>query len=527
MIVFLNLDGTARIVSPERVFQGSSVNIVSAIYAGASNTSLQIAFTLPNKVVTQYAPMSYNVASQEELAGVWEYKIPSTVTEKAGTVGMTICATLPDGKQTSYNLTFNVEYAVLPELPPTPDQNVYDLILQYLAENQSRIVNLDTRVTDLENKVVAKTLLDITATVEDGETVFTKYYTDGTTAQFSVPVGEGGVSTVNGNTIIKFDASQWRDTGTNEDPSGVYEIAFGPQQTGQISADFISELAIVDSNTYESGTDVVPTAKSGYSTLAQKVFKGSDGSVLLTDVLEPFSGSLVLFGGVSVVAKTLLDITATVVGSETVFTKYYTDGTTAQFSIPLGGGTVTTVNGNIVIRFETSQWQDTGTPDNPTGLYQIAFGPQQTGQANADFMSELSAADNYDYKSGLDTSPSEKSGYSTLAQKIFKGSDGSVLLTDVRVPFDGQLILFGGVYSGADNLLPFIKQLTAADWRNVGGPYQTSIPVDEHKKGYAPSVMLIDLSGNEVVGCVVKIDGRGNVTLLSNVNSDLKVVIKI
>lgn len=521
MIVFLNLDGTARIVSPERVFQGSSVNIVSAIYAGAPNTSLQIAFTLPNRVVTQYAPMSYNVASQEGIAGVWEYKIPSTVTEKTGTVGMTICATLPDGKQTSYNLTFNVEYAVLPQLPPEPDQNVYDLILQYLAENQSRIVNLDTRVTDLENKVVAKTLLDITATVENGETVFTKYYTDGTTAQFSVPLGDGGVTTVNGNTIIKFDASQWRDTGTNEEPSGIYEIAFGPQQTGQISADFISELAIVDNNTYESGTDVVPTAKNGYSTLAQKVFKGSDGSVLLTDVLVPFTGQLVLFGGVSVVAKTLLDITAKVEEEETVFTKYYTDGTTAQFSIPTGGGSAATVNGNIIIRFGTEQWIES------QGKYEIAFGPQQTGQANADFMSELSMADNYAYQSGLDTSPTEKSGYSTLAQKIFKGSDGSVLLTDVQVPFDGQLILFGGVYSGADNLTPYIQQLTAADWRDVGGVYQARIPVDQHNKGFAPSVTVINLSGNEVVGCVVKIDGKGNVTLLSNVNDDLKVVIKI
>lgn len=151
MIVFLNLDGTARIVSPERVFQGSSVNIVSAIYAGATNTPLQIAFTLPNKVVTQYAPMSYNVASQEEIAGVWEYKIPRTVTEKVGTVGMTICATLPNGKQTSYNLTFNVEYAVLPTLPPAPAPNVYDLILQYLSENQSQIVNLEGRVQELED----------------------------------------------------------------------------------------------------------------------------------------------------------------------------------------------------------------------------------------------------------------------------------------------------------------------------------------------------------------------------------------
>lgn len=297
MIVFLNMDGTARIVSPERIFQGSNVNIVSAIYGGASNTPLQIAFTLPNGFATSYAPMFYNIASQEEAAGVWEYKIPRTVTEKVGTVGMTICATLPNGQQTSYNLTFNVEYAVLPVLPPEPDESVYDLILKYLAENQSQIVNLDTRVTDLENQVVRKTLLDITAEVEENQTVFTKYYTDGTTAQFSIPAGSGTAGRVNGNIVIKFTAANWRDTGTLEAPSGVYEIAFGPQQTGQGNSDFLSELSIADSYTYESGASVVPTAKNGYSTLAQKVFKGSDGSVLLTDVRVPFDGQLILFGG--------------------------------------------------------------------------------------------------------------------------------------------------------------------------------------------------------------------------------------
>lgn len=242
MIVFLNLDGTARIVSPERVFQGSSVNIVSAIYAGASNTSLQIAFTLPNRVVTQYAPMSYNVASQEELAGVWEYKIPTTVTEKTGTVGMTICATLPNGKQTSYNLTFNVEYAALPQLPPTPDQNVYDLILQYLAENQSQIVAAtnDLEKLDEEVYVLGGSVENLKVRVENLEDLPTDGHGLGmfkSVAQLKsmYPTAqENDYAAIAGGNIWIYQNGEWTDTGK--------EAVFSPADNSVVQTFVVQNL---------------------------------------------------------------------------------------------------------------------------------------------------------------------------------------------------------------------------------------------------------------------------------------------
>lgn len=297
MIIFLNLDGTANVVTPERIFQGSSVNTVDAISAYPNATSMQVAFFLPNGTTTEYAPMYLMSVSSEERVGVWSYTMPFSVTEKQGKVGVSIMATLSNGKQTSYTCDFSVEESVLPTPPPMPTVEVYDLILQYLARQQAELVNLDIRVTDIENITVKRTMIDLTAEVSGAEATFTKFYSDSTTAAFTMPLVGGGAVSASGLVVNTFTAESWRDIGTMEEPSGIYELAFAGSQVGQSDSDFIASVAKVDSFAYEVGAETSPTVKNGYTILSDKIFKGSDGSVLLTGVRSPYAGQLICYNG--------------------------------------------------------------------------------------------------------------------------------------------------------------------------------------------------------------------------------------
>lgn len=294
MNIFLNLDGTAQKVTPERVFQGSNnVTAIDVFAPFAETTALEIAFTLPDGSFTAYKPMNYVYnGTTSVVVGVWEYMLSSSITAESGDVLVSINAVTTKGNQTSYQCRFTVEQSVIPALPPEPEADAYDLILQYLQQNSYAIVSLnaeqevqDERIAQLENVTIRKVLTDFTVDATTG--IGTKYYSDNTTATVKFPTSSSPTTVNHFVTVIDFEENSFVDG----------ELAFSPMQTGQNSNNYIAALDKTAALSYEAGTEVVPSLHNGVLQTANTVFKGSDGSVLLSGFSVPFSGQLVIVGG--------------------------------------------------------------------------------------------------------------------------------------------------------------------------------------------------------------------------------------
>lgn len=148
-------------------------------------------------------------------------------------------------------------------------------ILAIIGELTAHGIEHETRISAIED---ANPLINFTSNVGSG--IGTKYYFDGTTA--TVPLATGSlveVPDVIPVSILTFSAGNWSlDEETDE-----YELAFSGTTTGR------------DNNRYLAAVDIV--SGEGYEQTANKVYKGTDGSLLLSGVTEPFGGRVVLFGG--------------------------------------------------------------------------------------------------------------------------------------------------------------------------------------------------------------------------------------
>lgn len=298
MLIYLNLDGTAEKVVPQHIYQGSNnVTQVQAITPFPSTTYLEAAFILPDGSRTAYKPMNY-VNNIELKAFTYTIDLDSTVLEQSGDAYIAINAVFSQGNQTSYLVKFIIEQSILPTLPPEPTPSVYDLIMRYIQKNSADILMLEDRVEALEEVTVKRTMIDFTAKNIDGTGYFTKYYSDGTTATFTMALSGTGLATVNGINEVVFNAASFYNIGTVEDPSPIWEIAFPPETIGVTDNKYLCSMEVPQTQEYETGSETAPTAKQGYSTISGSVFKGSDGSLLITGVKTPYNGRLVIYNGV-------------------------------------------------------------------------------------------------------------------------------------------------------------------------------------------------------------------------------------
>ncbi len=166
MLFFLNLDGTVARDDSERVFQGqngvASVDLITAITP--DQTGIQVAFTLPNGLATQFFPMSQSGAyalrgDDGRQIYKWSFKLPFNVTKEKGSVGVSFnvikySGTNSSGKnvivnQTTYTSEFTVEYSVLPTPPASVTESEINELINLLTLN---INNLEARVAALEAK---------------------------------------------------------------------------------------------------------------------------------------------------------------------------------------------------------------------------------------------------------------------------------------------------------------------------------------------------------------------------------------
>ena len=141
MVVYIFMDGNVKIVSPENVYQGSNVTEITLLAPFPDETSVSVGFELPDGTVPDKQPMSYTQTIIDgQSVRAYVYKLPYAVTQEAGNVKMSFIAKFTNGQQTSYMANFEVQESVLPTPPENPDQNTYDLLLQYYQDAKNSAI---------------------------------------------------------------------------------------------------------------------------------------------------------------------------------------------------------------------------------------------------------------------------------------------------------------------------------------------------------------------------------------------------
>ena len=313
MIFFLNYDGTLTRQDTGRIYQGSSAVPEIKVLSGVSNSSsvLQVAFTLPNGLVTQYFPLTQKGEYEQDgvKAFLWSLELATdilaNVTEQVGKVGVSVrqVNVINNTVVASYTATFDVEYSALPYTPseytPADTQELIDLLSAYYNQNQTLInsiqgdyesvvgrlgtaegdiTNLESDVDKLEGLTDKPLLINITTDVETG--VGTKYYNDGTTSTFEIGTDVATSKRGNFMTEISFLSTSLNWT---REQDGTHSIVFSPATTERKDANCIVAVDRLD------GT--------GYNQTANGVLKGSDGSLALYGVATPFDGKLLVLAG--------------------------------------------------------------------------------------------------------------------------------------------------------------------------------------------------------------------------------------
>ena len=110
MIIYIASDGQARLVSPQHVYQGSSVTDITVIAPFPAQTAMTVAFSLPDGKMfggvqgTMQTPpyIMTLLANQPELPdGVqaWQYVMPFAITQNAGQAKVSITAQFAQGSE--------------------------------------------------------------------------------------------------------------------------------------------------------------------------------------------------------------------------------------------------------------------------------------------------------------------------------------------------------------------------------------------------------------------------------------------
>ena len=314
MLITLKPNGVAEIVTPIRLFRGTNVIQYVVLSPYPSNIPISISFTSPSGKNSGYLPMTpVAIPSEYSNKGLsaWLYSDDLGVgTSEVGTAYINFSAILPigetSGNQTSFMCEYTIEETALPTLPEEPSQDVYTLLLQYMAKYAEDIENINETAEEAVQKANdafeksknaeansntakytaysaayraqqaldesnRKRLLDFTVNPNTG--VGTKYFSDGTTATVQFPIGGETAGEVVGTplTSITFLASQFVNG----------ELAITPMQTGYNDSNFIIAVEALQGD--------------GYIQTANNAFKGSDGSVLLSYNVA-FDGRILLFG---------------------------------------------------------------------------------------------------------------------------------------------------------------------------------------------------------------------------------------
>lgn len=156
MEIFINTQGTAVKLSPQHVYQGTNVSQINLYAPFPSQTSLSVAFMLPDGTTTPYYPMTFTGITSSEAEGInlWQYVMPFAITQDAGAARVAFLATFNENgtaaQQTSAYVDFTIEQSALPVLPDEPTPDVWTQILSYLSAQDTKIAAIQSDVADIE-----------------------------------------------------------------------------------------------------------------------------------------------------------------------------------------------------------------------------------------------------------------------------------------------------------------------------------------------------------------------------------------
>ena len=275
MIVFVKADGSVQSVLPSPVYQGSSLE--GSLYFVApfpETNAVDVAFVRADGDVIGKYPLTRVTSGLPDVLdklgteyNVWEWQTSNAdVTAYAGEVIMQFRVVYAGQTLATASTIFTVQEGVVPQ-PVEPSADQWDTLIELYSRLNAKVP--DVFLTDIA----------ISEPDEDNIVTVTKYYNNGTTATEEFPAGGTSFSVKSEWVkVIDFTTSAW----VNASSGSGYEIAFPPSQTGYTDNKFLTSL--------ES------TETGGYSTLADTVFKGSNGSVLIS-ATEKYGGRLVTLGG--------------------------------------------------------------------------------------------------------------------------------------------------------------------------------------------------------------------------------------
>ncbi len=225
MVIFLNMDGTGEVVTPERVFQGSdNVTEITAIAPYSADTRLEIGFILPdglywtNSDGVRYVPMEFAAKDNDKNVTAWSFTLPFSVTEQVGKVKIAINATTTTGNTTSYLCEFIVEESVLPNKPPAPDPSVYDYLSLYLSRLDGRTANVPNLVWKIQKT--------------DGNSFM---YTDNSGIESTITLGEIDYSPtyVGAASVVEIPVDAWKEVYSGQTVTG-YTVTVTAARHGQM-----------------------------------------------------------------------------------------------------------------------------------------------------------------------------------------------------------------------------------------------------------------------------------------------------
>lgn len=194
MIIYIASDGQARLVSPQHVYQGSSVTDITVIAPFPAQTAMTVAFSLPDGKMfggvqgTMQTP-PYIMTLLPDQSGLpdgvqaWQYVMLSAITQNAGQAKVSITAQFAQGseeaisftQQTSAQVEFTIEPSDVGTLPDEPTEDAWERITAVIGTIQGNVTAITSDIEDIVDgtTAVGKAVADQNGNVID-ETYATK-----------------------------------------------------------------------------------------------------------------------------------------------------------------------------------------------------------------------------------------------------------------------------------------------------------------------------------------------------------------
>lgn len=264
MLFFLNLDGTVTRSDTDHVYQGQNkvANVELFTLISPVQAAIQVAFTLPNGLISAYMSMSYVGAysvdeSNQKQVHRWKLAVPYNVTEVEGQVGVSFNILQNDGtngetqetiNQTTYTSSFTVEYSALPIPPTTATESELEQLLTLLnlyytqnaslAAKQPFVVGT-VKTNTLDENQQASVAVEQSAVADDNGNYPTNF-------AFSIPKGATGAA-----------ALVYGDTHTEQNEGDIANKSISLPISGFNRTPVVNDKFLLVFNVTESGKSYV------------------------------------------------------------------------------------------------------------------------------------------------------------------------------------------------------------------------------------------------------------------------------